>query len=249
MSQELKEIDIDQVELSPHQPRKIFNESELEELAASIRSVGLLHPPLVRVVDGHHFLVSGERRMRAAQLAGLKRIPVIVEGLSEERSAQATLIENLQRVDLGALEVAQGLQRLMDDFGYQQEELAEKVGKPRSTVANYLRLLGLPGEIRISLKEGRISMGHAKALLGLSEERQRKLHQQILREGLSVRQAERRAKSEPRQERKDIHLEAVERAVEERMQRKVILTHNRLTLEYYSLDDLDRLLGDLDVNL
>lgn len=170
---EFKQISIEHIRVNPYQPRREFKEEELRELAQSIRSVGLIHPPLVRPVPHSSFyeLISGERRFKAAQLAGFTTIPVYIRHISDPISAQAALIENMQRSDLNPLEIAFALKALMMEFELTQEELANKIGKKRSTIANFLRLLTLPEKIRESLSKESISMGHAKAILGLNDEK------------------------------------------------------------------------------
>lgn len=258
--QQLRTIPIEKISLNPFQPRRIFDPSELEDLAASIKSVGLLHPPVVRPrPDGSGYeLISGERRYRACKLAGLEVIPVLIRESTNVASAQAALIENVQRVDLNAMEIAKGLRRLMESFGYNQDELSDCVGKKRSTVANYLRLLSLPKAIQDSVNSGEISMGHAKVILSVDGfERQIYLHELILRDGLSVREAEelaqRIAKEEPPKvseakppQTRDMYLEAVMKHIEERLGTKVAIQGSgkkgKIIIDYYSLDDLDRLL-------
>ncbi len=257
---ELRTVLIKKISLNPFQPRRHFAPEELEELAASIKSVGLLHPPVVRPrPDGTGFeLISGERRYRASKLAGLEAIPVLIRESTNVASAQAALIENVQRVDLNAIEIAKGLRRLMESFGYNQDELSECVGKKRSTVANYLRLLSLPKAIQDSVNSGEISMGHAKAILSVDGfERQTHLHTLILRDGLSVREAEELAgqigKEAPPQvsvakppQTRDIYLENVMQQIQERLGTKVMIQGSgkkgKVVIDYYSLDDLDRLL-------
>lgn len=254
--EQLIEVEIGQIKVNPFQPRRQFAEEELEELAASIQSVGIIQPPIVRPnVDGSYELVSGERRFRAAQLAGLAAIPVVVrEGSSSLFTAQAALIENVQRVDLNPIEIGLALRRLMEEFGFQQDELAMRVGKKRSTVANYLRLLSLPTSIQESLFREEITMGHAKAILSLKDiEKQQFLHEKILKEGLSVRETEefaqkmverpplRRVESE-----RDCHLESLAERIQHRLGTKVAIQGSgdkgKITIDYYNLDDLDRVL-------
>jgi ParB family chromosome partitioning protein len=256
---ELGEISLNEISLNPFQPRRIFSEADLEELAESIRSVGLIHPPLVRrKPDGTGFeLISGERRFRAARIAGLETIPVMITDATNMASAQAALIENVQRVDLNAIEVAKGLRRLMETFGFSQDELSERVGKKRSTIANYLRLLTLPKKIQDSLNAGEITMGHAKAILSVEGfERQMQIHQQILDEGLSVRETEDLAnntsypKAAPPQkqslpEERNVYVAEIENKMRQRLGTKVTVQGNdkgKIVIEYYSLDDLDRLI-------
>jgi ParB family chromosome partitioning protein len=257
---ELKHVPLSQIVMNPYQPRKEFNVEELEELAQSIRSVGILHPPLVRPLPSSDLyeLISGERRFRAAQLAALSTIPVYIRNCS--LSAQAALIENIQRVDLNPLEIARALRRLIIDFAFTQDHLAHQIGKKRSTVANYLRLLTLPPLIQESIAKNEISMGHAKAVLSLDQEDQQALlHELILRDGLSVRAAEEGAKriGEKAKKRKlnyvsrDFYLEQLTDKIRERLGTQVFIQskgkRGRIIIDYYSLDDLDRLLALLGV--
>lgn len=260
--EEMREVDVGQIDVNPGQPRRHFSEDELEELAQSIRSVGLIHPPVVRrqiTEEGREKfeIIAGERRFRAAQMAGLHRIPVCIRNVDAELSAEAALIENVQRVDLNPIEVAIALRTLIEKHGLRQDELARRIGKKRSTIANYLRLLSLPKTVQDSVWIGKITMGHAKVILSLpSDEERVKLHKIIEQEDLTVRQAESLAsesthRSKPRQttqpkSQKDVHI----RDVEERLQRhfgtKVSVQSagkkGKIALEYYSDEDFNRLL-------
>jgi ParB family chromosome partitioning protein len=185
------EIDIDLLRPNPRQPRAQIDEARLEELAQSIRSHGVIQPILVRRVDDHFEIVAGERRWRAAQRAGLLKIPVLVREVTDDHLLEVALIENIQREDLNAIEEAQAYQRLSDDFRMSQESIAAAVGKDRATVANYIRLLRLPAEVRNELASGVLTMGHARALLALSDESaQRRLAREVVSRGLSVRETE-----------------------------------------------------------
>ena len=185
------EIDIDLLGPNPRQPRAQIDETRLEELAQSIRSHGVIQPILVRRVDDHFEIVAGERRWRAAQRAGLLKIPVLVREVTDDHLLEVALIENIQREDLNAIEEAQAYQRLSDDFRMSQESIAAAVGKDRATVANYIRLLRLPAEVRNELASGVLTMGHARALLALSDESaQRRLAREVVSRGLSVRETE-----------------------------------------------------------
>lgn len=259
---DLREVPLSQISLNPYQPRREFKPEDLSELAESIKSVGIIHPPLVRPLLGSdtYELIAGERRFRAAQLAGLKTIPVFIRQASYALSAQAALIENIQRVDLNPLEIAKALRQLMQDFGFNQDQLAQKIGKKRSTIANYLRLLSLPSSIQNSILKEEITMGHAKAILALeTEEKQHLLHRLILQDSLNVREAEQAAvrigeKSKRQQlsyESRDFYLEQLAEKIQHRLGTKVILQgkgkKGRLIIDYYNLDDLDRLLCLLGV--
>lgn len=255
--EELKEILVELIDVNPHQPRRHFMMAELEGLAASIREMGLIHPPLVRPRDDNRYeLVSGERRFRAAQMAGMTTIPVIVRVSSDSISAQQALVENIQRVDLNPLEIALALRDLIDEFGYSQEELSHKIGKNRSTVSNYLRLLGLPRQIQDSIGSGVVSMGHAKAILAMEGfEKQIWLFEMIVRDDLTVREAEQaaqrlneKAKKKPLvYANRDFYLEQLEEKIEHRLGTKVNIQakgkRGRISIDYYNLDDLDRLLA------
>ena len=185
------EIDIDLLRPNPRQPRAQIDEARLEELAQSIRSHGVIQPILVRRVDDQFEIVAGERRWRAAQRAGLLKIPVLVREVTDDHLLEVALIENIQREDLNAIEEAQAYQRLSDDFRMSQESIAAAVGKDRATVANYIRLLRLPAEVRNELASGVLTMGHARALLALSDESaQRRLAREVISRGLSVRETE-----------------------------------------------------------
>lgn len=188
----LRAVDIENIHPSGRQPRKTFDDARLNELAESIRSQGIIQPLVVRVRPAGGFeLVAGERRWRAAQRAGLHQVPVIIREVAEAQAFELALVENLQREDLNPIEEAEGYQHLVAEFGYTQESLAARVGKERSTVANALRLLKLPPSVRAMVVEGRLSMGHARALLGLEEDAViERLARQTASRGLSVRQVE-----------------------------------------------------------
>ena len=186
-----QELDIDLLTPNPRQPRTHIEEPQLEELAQSIRAHGVLQPVLVRRVDNHFEIVAGERRWRAAQRAGLFKVPVVVRDVPDDQLLQVALIENIQRENLNAIEEAQAYRRLADEANLSQEEIAGAVGKDRATIANYMRLLRLPVEVRNDLAAGSLSMGHARALLGLQDETgQRRIAREVVSRGLSVRETE-----------------------------------------------------------
>lgn len=187
-----REIDLDLIRPNPEQPRREFDGEALASLAQSLTNQGVLQPILVsETEDGRYELVSGERRWRAAQLAGLLRIPALVRPIDPKRRLEFALVENLQRENLNPVEVAESYQRLLDETGLTQQEVAERIGKPRTTVTNSLRLLSLPKAVRSKLIDGTVSTGHAKALLGLDRPgRQAELADQVVRQRLSVRQLE-----------------------------------------------------------
>lgn len=185
-------IRIDSIEVNPNQPRTKFDEEALRELAESIKTYGLIQPITVRpIANGRYQLISGERRLRACKLAGLQEVPTYVRTVDEMQSIQMALVENIQREDLNALEIALSYQRLVDEFGFSQEEVSDKVGKNRTTVTNYLRLLKLSLPSQIAVRDNVISMGHARALVTLENEKlQEKVLKQVIDNGLSVRQTE-----------------------------------------------------------
>ena len=190
MSQ-MTEIEIADIIPNPTQPRKQFDEEALDELADSIRQLGVIQPVTVKkTADGKYILISGERRWRAARRADLKTLPAYIREVDDENLHAMALVENIQRQDLNAIEIALGMQRLIDECHLTQDALSEKVGKKRSSVSNYLRLLKLPDEVQLALKEGLISMGHAKAIAGAPEEQQLRVLKRCIKKGLSVRQVE-----------------------------------------------------------
>jgi ParB family chromosome partitioning protein len=188
----LLEVAIAAVELNPHQPRTHFDDDTLNELAESIRAVGVLQPLLVRTLrPGAYQLIAGERRLKAAQRAGLSQVPVIVRDATDAASAEQALIENVHREDLSPLEEAAAYQQLIEDFRLTHDQLAARVGKNRATISNSLRLLALPAAVQQLIADRRLSAGHAKVLLGLSDRKeQERLAQQVVRDGLSVRATE-----------------------------------------------------------
>ena len=188
---EMAEVAIADIFPNPLQPRTEFDEEALTELADSIAQLGVIQPiTLKRREDGKYTIISGERRWRASQRAGLETLPAYIREVDDENLHAMALVENIQRQDLNAIEIALGMQRLIDECGLTQEAMAEKVGKKRSTVSNYMRLLNLPSEVQLALKEGIITMGHAKAIAGISPELQLKALKKCIKKALSVRQME-----------------------------------------------------------
>lgn len=188
----IREVAVSQIKANPDQPRREFDEGALRELADSIREIGIVQPITLRDEgDGSFMIIAGERRWRASQMAGLASVPAYIRTVDDENVMEMALIENIQREDLNAMEIALAYQNLMDRYGMTQERLGERVGKGRATVANYLRLLRLPAPIQMALKERRIEMGHARALLGLDDAKlQLRVFDGIVAEGLSVRRVE-----------------------------------------------------------
>lgn len=186
------ELDLEQIEVNPFQPRSSFNEEQLEELASSIRELGVIQPITVRKVERNQYqLVSGERRYRASKIAGLKRIPAYIRIANDQEALEMALVENIQRQDLDPIEISLSYQRLIEEINLTQEEMSARVGKKRSTITNYLRLLKLDPIIQTGMRDGFISMGHGRALVNIDEAKdQIKIYQQIIKERLSVRATE-----------------------------------------------------------
>lgn len=199
VNQEILEVAVNAIRVSPFQPRKLFLEKDLKDLSQSIVAIGLLHPPVVRKIQSnnkvlYYELISGERRWRALKLLGRESIPVLVVDSSDAIAAEATLVENLQRVDLNPIEVAEALKSLIEAFSLTQDKVAIRVGKKRSTVANYLRLLNLPESIRLALSSSLITMGHAKVILSLPEASlQEQLLSIIIKKKLNIKETEKEA--------------------------------------------------------
>lgn len=192
----INEVDIEMIKPNPQQPRINFDDDSLAELATSIRELGVISPiTLTQAEDGTYLIIAGERRYRAAKSIGLKTIPAYVKTAADEQVMEMALIENIQREDLNAIEIALAFYRLMEEYKLTQDRLSERVGKKRATIANYVRLLRLPAEIQMGIKDKKIDMGHARAILGVSDaEQQLKLYEKIIDEKLSVRQVEELAK-------------------------------------------------------
>jgi ParB family chromosome partitioning protein len=246
------ELEVEDVRPNPFQPRTKFDDQTIDELAQSIKESGIVQPIIVVPEEDHYMIIVGERRWRAAQKAGLHKVPVLIRNIPKDKQLEVSLIENIHREELNALEIAQAYQRLIDDHGYAQHELADKVGKDRSSVTNYLRLLKLPQEIQDRLTEGDISMGHARALLALEDTAtQLFCCKQITERGLSVRNAEslvnRLKKRAPRTQRSlsDPDLHALQEEMLKLLGTKVLVTGSRnkgvLKIFYFSLDDLNRI--------
>ena len=249
MEEILCEVNLSDIRVSPFQPRRHFSEEELDELAKSIKAVGLIHPPVVRKIMNrdkilYYELIAGERRWRAMQKLKMEKILVLVRISTDLEAAKATLIENLQRVDLDPLDTAHSFKRLIEVFNMTQEEVAEKVGKKRSTVANYLRLLQLPNEIQSSLSSKSLTMGHAKALLSLEDEKlQNQLHNLIVNNHLTVRQAEKESHAinashkKKKTAKKELHLQALEEKLKDHFGTKVTIhaTTQKKWLDSYRL--------------
>ena len=191
-SSAISDIDISRISPNPDQPRRSFDEESLEELATSIRELGVVQPLTLRLSDdGDYQIIAGERRWRAAKIAGLTSVPAYVRTVSDSEMTEMALIENIQREDLNAIEVALGFKKLIDSYNLTQERLSERLGKKRATIANHLRLLRLPAEIQLGLRDRKLDMGHARAILAIEDPKnQLKVYKRILKEGLSVRAVE-----------------------------------------------------------
>ena len=187
---QMAEIAIGKIIPNPTQPRTQFDDEALAELAESIKPVGVIQPITVKKSGEEYIIISGERRWRAAQMVGVERLPAYIRDVDDENLHAMALVENIQRQDLNAIEIALGMQRLIEECGLTQEAMADKVGKKRSTVSNYMRLLNLPDEVQLALKEGLISMGHAKAIAGVAAEQQVAALKRCIKKSLSVRQME-----------------------------------------------------------
>ncbi len=255
------EIAVEAIEPNQRQPRTHFDEAALNELAESIKQYGILQPLIVRpLTEGRYELIAGERRLRASKIAGLKTVPVLLKPAGSQTSLEIALIENVQREDINALECAKAYRRLIDEFGLTQEDVAEKVGKSRVAVANTVRLLRLPKTIQEGLEAGRISEGHARALLAFeTEPQQLAIYQQVIERGLTVREVEKAAKPKtlkppkPSPEPRDTNDQAVEEALsiflgaQTRIQRSEV--GGKLTIEFYSDEDLQRIMEGLGFSM
>lgn len=256
----LLEVDINKIQPSSQQPREVFNEAALAELAESIREKGVLQPLIVKKKGESYEIICGERRYRASKLLGLEKVPVVVRDIADGELLELALIENIQREDLNAVEEAHGYMRLLEERGMSQEEIARRVGKDRTTVANSLRLLRLPEDILLFLKEGQITSGHARAILGLpTADYQRKMAKRVLKENLSVRQVEdivsrgNAGKRRAKKSRKLIpEIIDLENKLAQKLGTQVRIfpsgNEGRIEIKYFNLDDLDRILEILQVS-
>jgi len=252
----ITEIPLDRIQRNPYQPRKRIDEEALAQLAESVRQHGVIQPILVTEQVGGYQLVAGERRLRAAQLAGLERIPAVIRQLADRDQLELALVENLLRADLNPIEEAQAFRQLLDDFGFTQDQLATRLGRARSTIANTMRLLDMREPVRDAVADGRLSEGHARAMAGLSELDESRLLELIAARGLSVRQTEelarrmRDAAGAPTNANQttnaaDPELDRVEEELRQALGTKVSLARSRrggrIVIEYYSDEELGRL--------
>jgi len=252
----LREINIDAISPNPYQPRTVWNQEELADLAESIKANGIIQPIIVRPAGAGFELIAGERRLRAAQLASLTTIPALVRAATDEQLLELSLIENIHRTDLNPIERAKAYQNYLNTFSLTQAEAAERLGENRSVIANYLRLLDLPNEVKQMLAEGQLTMGHARAMLALpTDELRRKLANRAMAGRLSVREVERlvrtylagtgRAKRTARS--KPAHILDLERELSSQLGTKVAIEtrkngqRGKIIIEFYSLDEFDRI--------
>jgi len=256
-SQSYFPCDIEQIRPNPYQPRRNFPDADLEELSDSIRNQGIIQPLLVRQTSDGYELVAGERRLRAAKKAGLSQVPVVVKNVSDGEMLEMSLVENIQREALNPIEEAEAYHRLMHEFGLTQEQAAARVGKSRSAVANFLRLRNLPAEIKQSIVSGDLSMGHARALLGIdSKAVQIEIWKQVIARELSVRETEQRVKQAGKSRKKgppsvpsseEVYLSDLSAELSRHYGTKVQIRRRgkagKVEIEFYSNEDLDRLLS------
>ncbi|MDT8318455.1 MAG: ParB/RepB/Spo0J family partition protein [bacterium] len=246
---------IERIHPNPYQPRDVFDDAKLKELVDSVREKGIIQPLIVRKNGANEYeLIAGERRWRAAQKVGLKEIPVVIKDVSDRESLEIAIIENIQRADLNPVEEARGYKRLMEEFSYTQEEMATQVGKERATISNHLRILKLPKQVLSNISDGLLSMGHAKALLSIMDEKNLlAASKTIIDKGLSVREAEALARKEPQtikkkkdSGKKDPDLAKLDERLTSHFGTKARVTKQgskgRLEIEFYSMDELDRLI-------
>ena len=255
-------ITVNKLVVNPFQPRKIFNEEALQELAESIKEHGIIQPIVVRKKEKKYEIIAGERRFRAAKLAGLNEVPAIVKEMTEQQMMEVAILENLQREDLTPIEEAEAYSSLIENLNFTQEELAKRLGKSRPHIANHIRLLQLPEDVRQLMNEGTLSMGHGRALLGLkNKERIEEIAQKVLTQNLNVRQLEslvhqlNEGVSHETKEKvkKDVFVQATESQLRDYFGTKVQIkkqkNKGKIEIEFLSEDDLERILDILNVKL
>jgi len=263
-STSISRIPLEQIEVNPKQPRRDFDPGALEELASSIRLHDIVQPLTVSRISGDRFrLITGERRLRAAKLAGIKDVPVYLRQANDQQLLELALLENLQREDLNAIEIALSYKRMMEELSYTQEQVAERMGKERSTVANYIRLLKLPPDIQIAVRQGSLSMGHARAIINVDTvDKQLFIFQEIKNRKLSVRQTEELVRKlykgafppvKNQVKQAPTHaFKKIEDNLASHFNTRVKLNHNKkghgsITIEYYSIQELNALLDKMNV--
>jgi ParB family chromosome partitioning protein len=258
-------ISVDEIETNPRQPRRDFDEQSLNELANSIKLHDIIQPVTVsKLPSGRYRLISGERRWRAAKMAGIRDIPAYVRQANDAQLLELALLENLQREDLNAMEISLSYKRMMEELNYTQEQVAERMGKDRSTVANFIRLLKLPPDIQLSVRNGEISMGHARALINVDTiDKQLFIFNEIKEKGLSVRQTEalvrnlyKQAGAVKKTSKTNLppSFQRIEDKLASHFSTRVKLRHSRngsgqIIIDYYSQDELNKILGQIDVSL
>lgn len=261
----IQRIPVQEIETNPKQPRKDFDEQALQELAASIKLHDLVQPVTIsKLSNGKYRLISGERRWRAAKLAGLKDVPAYIRQADDQQLLELALLENLQREDLNAMEIALSYKRMMEELNHTQEEVAERMGKERSTVANYIRLLKLPPDIQVAVRKGELTMGHARALINVDTiDKQLYIFNEVKNKGLSVRQTEELVRKlyKPAGGVKDSVKESlppaykkIEDNLASHFSTKVRLNHNKkghgaISIEYFSIQDLNKILDQIGISV
>src|SRR2546423_60270 len=256
-------LSVENIETNPKQPRRDFDEQSLQELAQSIKLHDIIQPVTVSKLHGNKYrLISGERRLRAAKIAGLKDIPAFLRQANDQEILELALLENLQREDLNAMEIALSYKRMMEELNHTQEEVAERMGKDRTTVTNYIRLLKLPPDIQVAVRNGEISMGHARALVNVDTiDKQLYIFDEIKTKGLSVRQTENLVRNlyKEKETKKAVSslpdgYKKVEDKLASHFSTRVKLTHSKngsgqITFDYYSLEELNKLLDQMNVSI
>ncbi|MEE6186249.1 Chromosome-partitioning protein Spo0J [Mycovorax composti] len=261
----ISKIPVNDIETNPKQPRTDFDEKALQELAESIKIHDVIQPLTVsKLPSGKYRLIAGERRLRASKLAGLKEVPAYIRQADDAQLLELALLENLQREDLNAMEIALSYKRMMDELSYTQDQVAERMGKDRSTVANFIRLLKLPPDIQLAVRNNEISMGHARALINVDTvDRQLYIFKEIKEKGLSVRQTEALvrnlykesgSKKKPSKSSLSSPFQRIEDKLAERFETRVKLKHNskgygQITFDYYSVEELNKLLNNFNVTI
>ncbi len=256
-NEEIIELLPQEIEANPYQPRQIFDDEKIQDLAASMKEHGVIQPLIVRRLGSRYQLVAGERRLRAAMMAGLEKVPVVVRDMTDREAMEISLVENLQREDLGPIEEAEAYQRLSDEFGLTQEQIAKRVGKSRPDVTNTLRLLKLEDEVKELINQGKISGSHGRALVGLEREEQLRLARRIVTKGLSVRSVEEAVSAKERKRDKKvqsaIRLKEAEEVLSSLLGSPVVVKKQgekgSITISFYGMEDLERVVELIQGNL